>query len=89
MKDLRIPTPSEDVVELSAINRDFPGLVIGYNGQDAVCYTQYSDGEWGFFSDMDWEGIHGGQDNFVDLINYLIKTKKCTHFKVIEFVRGK
>ena len=85
MKDLRIPTPSKESVDLSEITAEFQGLVVGYNGNDAVGYIQYSDGDWGLFTDMHWENLQCGCESVVELINSLIRTGKCTHFKVIEF----
>lgn len=39
MKELRIPVQSDDYVDLSEINRDFSGLIVGYNNDKAVGYT--------------------------------------------------
>lgn len=85
MKELRIPVQSDDYVDLSEINRDFSGLIVGYNNNKAVGYVQYSDGTWYFLEGIDWENGKEDSDSLLDLITYLIKSKKCSHFRVIEF----
>lgn len=86
MKELRIPTKTDDYVDMSAINRDFKGLVIGYNNDKAVGYIQYNDDSWYFLNDIDLESGREESETPFELITYLIKYNKCTHFKVIEFV---
>ena len=36
MKELRIPVQSNDYVDLSMIDKDFQGLVVGYDNDKAV-----------------------------------------------------
>ena len=36
MKELRIPIQSNDYVDLSAVDKDFRGIVVGYNNDEAV-----------------------------------------------------
>ena len=87
MKDLRIPVPSDQSVDLSEINQDFKGLIIGYKGDQAIGYIQYCDGTWYFIVDIDSEGSIDNDEILLDLINSLIKKNICSHFKVIEFSR--
>lgn len=87
MKELRIPVQSDDYVDLSEINRDFSGLVVGYNNDKAVGYIQHSDGVWYFLEGIDWEDGKDDAESLLDLITYLIKSKKCNNFKVIEFIQ--
>lgn len=86
MKELRIPVQSDNYVDLSEINRDFSGIIVGYNKDKAVGYIQYSEGVWYFLEGIDWEdGKDNAESSPLDLITYLIKSKKCDNFKVIEF----
>lgn len=87
MKDLRIPIPSEQSVDLSAINPDFKGIIIGYKGSQAIGYIQYSDGTWYFMAYIDVEGSIEDDEILLDLISSLLKRGICDHFKVLEFVR--
>lgn len=86
MKELRIPVQSDDYVDLSEINRDFPGLIVGYNNDKAVGYIQHSDDMWYFLEGIDWEDRKDDAESPLDLITYLIRSKKCNNFKVFEFV---
>lgn len=85
MKDLRIPIPSDQSVDLSEINPDFKGIVIGYKGDQATGFIQYYDHEWYFMTDIDFEGNAQSEDSPLELINSLIRLNICNHFKVIEF----
>lgn len=87
MKELRIPVQSDDYVDLSEINRDFPGLIVGYNNDKAIGYIQHNDGVWYLIEGIDWEDGEEDAESLLDLITYLIKSKKCNHFKVIEFIQ--
>lgn len=87
MKELRIPVQSDDYVDLSEINRGFSGIIVGYNNDKAIGYIQYSDGMWYFLEGIDWEDGRDGEESLPDLITYLIKFKKCSNFKVIEFIQ--
>lgn len=87
MKELRIPVQSSDFVDLSSIDRDFKGLVIGYKDDKAIGHIQYSDGSWYLLTDIDWESNSEDDESLLNLITYLIESKRCNHFKVIEFVQ--
>lgn len=87
MKELRIPIQSNDYVDLSAVDKDFRGIVVGYNNDEAVGYIQYSDGTWYFLRGTDWEDSQADSETVLDLISYLISSKECNHFKVIEFIQ--
>lgn len=85
MKDLRIPIPSDQSVDLSEINQDFKGLIIGYKEDRAIGYIQYCDGTWYFIVDINSEGSINDDEVLLDLIKSLVKRNICDHFKVIEF----
>lgn len=87
MKELRIPVQSNDFVDLSSIGRDFKGLVIGYKDDKAIGHIQYSDASWYFLTDIDLESSLEDNGRLLGLITYLIESKKCNHFKVIEFAQ--
>ena len=88
MKELRIPVQSNDYVDLSIIDKDFQGLVVGYDNDKAVGYIQYGDGKWYFLRSTNyWEDNQDDSETILDLISYLISSKKCNHFKVIEFIQ--
>lgn len=87
MKELRIPVPSDQAVDLSAITQDFKGIIIGYKGDKPIGYVQYSDGDWYFVVDIDSEGSICDEGNLLELIEYLIRQNICNHFKVLEFVK--
>lgn len=85
MKDLIIPTPSEDRVNISLINQDFKGIIIAYKGDKAVGYIQYYDSNWYIISNIDWDSSIAYDHTLLGLVTSLVNSKKCTHFKVIEF----
>lgn len=85
MKDLIIPGPSKDKVDLSQINPEFKGIIIAYKGNKVVGYIQYSNGYWHMFTEIDVESYRDYDEILLELIYTLIKGEICTHFKVIEF----
>lgn len=85
MKHLRIPVKSDQEIDLSAISRSFRGIIICYNEDRPVGYIQYYDCYWYFLPDIDWEDSEEHEEELIALIEELIKSKKCNHFKVIEF----
>lgn len=87
MKDLIIPVPSENQVDVSQINPDFKGIIIAYKGDKAVGYIQYCNGSWYIMTDIDMDGNMDYDDTPLGLITSLVASKKCTHFKVIEFAQ--
>lgn len=87
MKDLRIPVPSAESVDLSEITPDFRGIIIGYKGDNATGYIQHWDGSWYFIDYIDMESERDSDSSLLDLITCLIKSNICSHFKVIEFAQ--
>lgn len=89
MKDLIIPNKSNEVVNLSEINQDFKGIIIGYNGSTAVGYIQYLDNYncYELFKSINNDAFLPSFENvtIAGIINSLIDKKICTNFKVIEF----
>lgn len=86
MKELRIPVQSDDYIDLSEIDTYFSGTIVGYNNDKAVGYIQHSDGTWYFHEGIDWDCNEDEEESLPELITYLVKSKKCNNFKVIEFV---
>lgn len=87
MKELRIPIPLTHSIDLSEINANFNGLIIGYKGDSAAGYIQYYDGTWYFIVDICSESSVSYDETLLDLINSLIRNNVCSYFKVIEFAQ--
>lgn len=85
MKDLRIPKDSKEYIDLSIIDPDFKGLIIGYLYDKPIGYIQYNQGLWNYFIDIDYESHSDSYSELIDLILYLIDSRECTSFKVLEF----
>lgn len=87
MKELRIPVPSNNTVDLSAIDNNFKGIIIGYKGEQPVGFIQFSNGDWYFIVDIDAEGYANWDEQLLSLIECLIEKNICSCFKVIEFAK--
>ncbi len=87
MKNLRIPTQSENSIDVSEIIKDFKGLVIAYNNTNPVGYIQYYDDSWYFLDSINGDSntLLLQEDSLFELVTVLMKNNRCTHFKVIEF----
>lgn len=85
MKELRIPVQSENVIDVSEIDRNFSGLIIGYKDRRMIGYIQYKSGDWRFLSNIDAGDYIDWKSNLLDLITCLIESKECNHFKIMEF----
>lgn len=87
MKDLIIPTSQENKVDLSKIDIKFEGIIIAYKNDNAVGYIQCGEDGWYFMSNIYVGSSSTYGDSPYELINILITDNKCTHFKVVEFIR--
>lgn len=85
MKTLIIPVADSNKIDISEINRDFHGLIIGYLENKPIGYVVYYDSEWYFRNSIDEEDCCHTEDYPIDLIKYLISNRICDNFKVIEF----
>jgi len=85
MKDLYVPIPSEQSIDISEIDVDFLGLIIAYKENKAIGYIQYYDGFWYLNDSTHWESSTFYEDTLIKLITVLIEKNICDHFKVIEF----
>lgn len=86
MKTLAIPVEDTNKIDISEINRDFHGLIIGYLENKPVGYMTYYDSEWCFRNSINEEDGCYSEEYPIDLVKYLISEKVCDNFKVIEFL---
>lgn len=85
LKNLKLPMPSNTEVDLSMINTEYKGVIIGYKDDSAVGFIIHDDNGWAFQSAIDLNCFIKLSDDLFELIQDLLKRGECTHFKVIEF----
>lgn len=85
MKDLILPTKSKNSINLSEINPDFKGLIIGYYNNKPKGFFSFNQ-YWFFSNNVNSESnsIKFG-DTLYEVITELIREQICTNFKVIDF----
>lgn len=86
MKDLILPKETETSIDISKLDPDFPGLIIGYKDNKPIGYVYYVTNHVLFTRDAyDIGDIIEDGDSLLELITLLIKDNICTNFKILEF----
>lgn len=85
MKELRIPVPQDDIVEVSEISDDYKGIILCYNGEKAVGYIFHNYDTWYYNIDIDVEESMTDDDTLISLIKRLVQAGTCNRFKVVTF----
>lgn len=85
MKNLRIPEKKDGWVNITDIDLDFEGIIIGYKNNQPVGFIfHYGNGWWTFgYTICIRDGT--SETNLQNLIDILIDNQTCDSFKVIEF----
>lgn len=85
MKTLAIPIEDANKIDISKINSDFHGLIIGYLENKPIGYITYYDFVWYFRDDINEDDYCHVGNHPIDLVKYLTSNRICDNFKVIEF----
>ena len=88
MKYINIPKNENLTIDLSAITKNYKGIIIAYKEDIAVGRISYcSDGDsWYFYDNIDDTVYIEVKDTLLELINELIDTRHIAdNFRLLEF----
>lgn len=88
MKYINIPKKDNLTIDLSAITKNYKGIIIAYKKDVAVGRISYcSDGDsWYFYDNIDDTKYIEAKDTLLELINELIDNKHIAdNFRLLEF----
>lgn len=88
MKYINIPKKENLTIDLSAITKNYKGIIIAYKEGMAVGRISYcSDGDsWYFYDDIDDASYSEVEDTLLKLINKLADTRHIAdNFRLLEF----
>lgn len=88
MKYINIPKKDNLTIDLSAITKNYKGIIIAYKKDVAVGRISYcSDGDsWYFYDNIDDTEYTEVEDTLLELINELIDTRHIAdNFRLLEF----
>lgn len=86
MKELIIPTRSENSVSLAEIDEWYDGVILCYKDSKCVGYIIFYNGSWNYMMNINTESDLGKCDDILfDLIEELMDCGLCDSFKVIDF----
>ena len=88
MKYINIPKKDNLTIDLSAITKNYKGIIIAYKKDVAVGRISYCSDEdsWCFYDDIDDTEYIEVKDTLLELINELIDTRHIAdNFRLLEF----
>ena len=88
MKYINIPKNENLTIDLSAITKNYKGIIIAYKKDVAVGRISYcSDGDsWYFYDNIDDTEYIEVEDTLLELINVLIDTRHIAdNFRLLDF----